>query len=90
MYEFIVGGMKIYVKTLTGKIITVVVEALDTVEIVKAKIRSRESILSDKFHLLFAGRELVDGRTLSYYNVQKESMLHLVLKLRGNDDRCCI
>ena len=80
-------GYQIFVKTLTGKHIVMWVSASDTIDGVKTKIQGMTGVSHSEMRLIFEGRHLEDGRTLSDYNIQKESVLHLVLRLHGDGKR---
>lgn len=83
------GDVQIYIKTLTGKFITLDVEPRNTIEEVKTKIFEKEGIPQYEQNLLFERQELADDRVLADYNIKHESTLHLVLRLKGGGVEIC-
>jgi ubiquitin len=77
------GGMQLFVKTLTGKTVTIDVEEGESIEDVKAKISEKEGIPPEQQRLIFGGQQLQDAKTLQDYDVGDDATLHLVLRLRG-------
>mmetsp|Transcript_20496 Transcript_20496/g.30027 ORF Transcript_20496/g.30027 Transcript_20496/m.30027 type:complete len:124 (+) Transcript_20496:128-499(+) len=77
------GGMQLFVKTLTGKTVSIEVEEGESIEEVKAKIAEKEGIPAEQQRLIFGGQQLQDAKTLQDYDVGDDSTLHLVLRLRG-------
>ena len=75
--------MQIFIKTLTGKTLTVDTDSSETVETIKQKIQEKEGIPPDQMRLVFAGKQLEDNRTMNDYNIGNDATVHLVLRLRG-------
>jgi len=79
------GGQQLFVKTLTGKTVSVEVEPGESIESVKAKISEKEGVPPEQQRLIFGGQQLADGKTIDDYDIGDDSTLHLVLRLRGGE-----
>jgi len=77
------GGMQLFVKTLTGKTVSIEIEEGESIEDVKAKIAEKEGIPAEQQRIIFGGQQLQDGKTVDDYNIGDDATLHLVLRLRG-------
>jgi len=77
------GGMELFVKTMTGKTVSIEAEEGETIEEIKAKITEKEGIPAEQQRLIFGGQQLEDAKTLEDYGVDEDDTFHLVLRLRG-------
>ncbi|KAL7543922.1 hypothetical protein ACHAXR_013301 [Thalassiosira sp. AJA248-18] len=75
--------MQLFVKTLTGKTVSIEIEEGESIEDVKAKIAEKEGIPPEQQRIIFGGQQLQDGKTVDDYNIGDDATLHLVLRLRG-------
>lgn len=77
--------MQIFIKTLTGRTVSIIVDEDDTILNVKMKLKEKDDIPIDEQRLIFGGHQLEDKRTLKYYSIQRDSTIHLVLRLPGGE-----
>ena len=77
------GQMDLFLKTLTGKTITLRVDRHEHIGFLKIRIKEKQGIPTDQFHLVFAGMHLEETRTLADYNIQTQSTLNEIVRLRG-------
>lgn len=81
--------MQIFVKTLTGRTISLLVEEEESIEVVKEKLKDKEGVPVEEQRLIYGGHELKEGRTLKDYGIGREATLHFVLRLPGGIYRSC-
>lgn len=79
------GSLQVHVKTFAGKTITVEVEPDESIESLKNKLQSKEGIPINQQRILFGGKQLDSKKTISDYDIQNESTMHMVLRLRGGE-----
>lgn len=82
--------MQIYIKTLTGRTVSLIVEDGETIKIVKEKLKEKDGVPVDEQRLIFNSQELEDGKTLQYYGITREATLHVVINARGRRKFCAI
>jgi ubiquitin len=77
--------MQIFVKTLTGRTISLLVEEDESIRVVKEKLKDKEGVPVDEQRLIYGGHELKEDRTLKDYGIGREATLHFVLRLPGGE-----